>query len=186
MNRLKGFAAAALLLVSTSATASDWRMDPAASSLEFAATYEREPAPGRFKQFDTRLRFDPARPQDSELHVTVTLASADMGSAELNEGMREPDWFDMARFPKAEFRARGLRRDAPNRYTARGTLDLKGVKQEIAVPFTWSVTNDKAVMEGELTLKRTLFGVGSGEWATDSPIGLDVKVKFRVALRKGT
>jgi polyisoprenoid-binding protein YceI len=41
-------------------------------------------------------------------------------------------------------------------------------------------------MAGELTLDRTRFGIGSGEWATPDPIGLDVKVKFKVTLRRGS
>jgi polyisoprenoid-binding protein YceI len=40
-------------------------------------------------------------------------------------------------------------------------------------------------MDGEFTVKRGDFGIGSGEWATTSVIGADVKVKFSVRLGKG-
>ena len=40
------------------ARAADWKMDAAASRLEFTATFERTAAPGVFRQFDPRLRFD--------------------------------------------------------------------------------------------------------------------------------
>jgi hypothetical protein len=40
-------------------------------------------------------------------------------------------------------------------------------------------------MEGEFTVKRGAFGIGTGEWAASDVIGADVKVKFRVTLRKG-
>ena len=67
---------------------------------------------------------------------------------------------------------------------ARGTLLLKGVKQPVEVPFSWTASADGAVMEGELTVKRGAFGIGTGEWAETNVIGADVKVKFKVKLRK--
>jgi polyisoprenoid-binding protein YceI len=67
---------------------------------------------------------------------------------------------------------------------ARGTLTLKGVKQPVEVPFTWAPSGDGAIMEGELTLRRGDFGIGLGEWKTTGTIGAEVKVKFRIKLRK--
>ena len=49
------------------ALAAEWKMDPANSRLEFAATFEKAPAPGLFKEFDTRLDFDPAKPAGGRL-----------------------------------------------------------------------------------------------------------------------
>jgi len=39
-------------------------------------------------------------------------------------------------------------------------------------------------MEGELTVKRGAFGIGTGEWAATNVIGADVRVKFKVKLHK--
>jgi polyisoprenoid-binding protein YceI len=64
-------------------------------------------------------------------------------------------------------------------------LSLKGVQQPVEVPFTWTETGEAARMEGEFNVKRGAFGIGTGEWATTSVIGADVKVKFSVRLRKG-
>jgi polyisoprenoid-binding protein YceI len=160
-----------------------WKMDPAGSKLEFIATFEKTPAPGVFKEFDARLRFDPGKPAGGSLDVTVKVTSADMGIADVNKEIRNKDWFDYSGFPQAEFHSTDLRRDG-NRYVARGTLALKGVKQAVEVPFTWAASGDGAVMEGELTLKRGDFGIGLGEWKATDTIGADVKVKFKVKLRK--
>lgn len=166
------------------ALAADWRMDPSGSKLEFIATFERTPAPGMFKEFDTRLRFDPEQPAGGRLDVTVKVTSADMSIPDVNKEIRGKDWFDYAGFPQAEFRSNDLRRAQGNRYVARGTLSLKGAKQAVEVPFTWTGDAERATMEGELTLKRGAFGIGLGEWAATNVIGADVKVKFTVRLRK--
>ena len=166
------------------AQGADWKMDPAGSKLEFIATFEKTPAPGAFKEFDARLRFDPEKPAGGSLDVTVKVTSADMNIADVNKEIRGKDWFDYAGFPKAEFRSTDLRRAQGNHYVARGTLSLKGVKQPVEVPFTWTGSAEGAVMEGELTVKRGAFGIGAGEWAASDVIGADVKVRFKVKLRK--
>ena len=175
-----------LALAPHAAPAADWKMDPAASKLEFIATFEKAPAPGVFKEFDARLRFDPDKPAGSSLEVTVKVTSADMNIADVNKEIRGKDWFDYAGFPQAEFHSTDLRRAGGNRYLARGTLSLKGAKQQVEVPFTWSSSAGGATMEGEFTVKRGAFGIGAGEWAASDVIGADVKVKFRVTLLKGS
>ena len=165
--------------------AADWKMDPAGSKLEFVAIFEKTAAPGVFKEFDARLRFDPDKPAGGSLDVTVKVTSADMNIADVNKEIRGKDWFDYAAFPRAEFRSTDLRRIEGNRYVARGTLLLKGVKQPVEVPFSWTASADGAVIEGELLLSRGAFGIGTGEWAAGDVIGADVKVKFKVKLRKG-
>jgi len=181
---LLGFCGLAVL-APRAVQAADWRMDPAGSRLEFTATFEKAPAPGVFKEFDSRLlRFDPEKPAGASLEVLVKVTSADMSIADVNKEIRGKDWLDYAGFPQAEFRSTDLRRVDGNRYAARGILSLKGVKQAVEVPFTWIPSGDGATMEGELVLKRGAFGIGLGEWAASDVIGADVKVKFRVKLRK--
>ena len=73
---------------------------------------------------------------------------------------------------------------APGRYLARGVLSLKGVKKELEVPFTWQEAGNAATMEGDLNVERLPFGIGTGEWGNGNTIGLGVRVKFNVRLRK--
>ena len=176
----------ALLAASTAALpalAADWKMDPSGSRLEFVATFEKNAAPGVFKEFDTHLAFDPEKPAGGKLDVTIKVTSADMNIADVNKEIRNKDWFDYAGFPQAEFHSTDLRREGKG-YVAHGTLTLKGVKQGVVVPFTWAASGDGAVMEGELVLKRGIFGIGLGEWKATDTIGAEVNVKFRVKLKK--
>ena len=92
-----------------------WKMDPSGSKLEFIATFEKTAASGVFKEFDARLRFDPAKPAGGSLDVTVKVTSADMGIADVNKEIRNKDWFDYSAFPQAEFHSD---RPAPRRQSA--------------------------------------------------------------------
>lgn len=188
MKKLVCFAALLACAALQHARAAEWKMDPAGSRLEFIATFEKTPAPGVFKEFDVRLSFDPEKPAGSRLDVAIRVASADMVSAEINKAIAGIDWFDFARHQQAEFHATDIRRLPANppssRYAARGTLTLKGVPQPVEVPFTWNAAAEGATMDGEFTVKRGPFGIGTGEWAATDVIGSDVTVKFRVRLHK--
>ncbi|MDN8613359.1 YceI family protein [Variovorax ginsengisoli] len=170
------------------ARAADWKMAPAGSRLEFAAQFEKTPAPGIFKDFDVRLGLDGDSPAGGRLDVTIRVASADMASADINKAIAGAEWFDVARYPVAEFHATEIRR-APagspaGRFIARGTLALKGVTQPLEVPLAWTAAAGGATLDGEFSVKRSLFGIGTGEWAATSVIGADVNVKFHVQLRE--
>jgi len=167
------------------AEAANWKMDAGTSRLEFAATFEKTVAPGVFREFDTRMRMDADLPAEGRLDVTIVVTSADMNSADVNKAISGAEWFDFARFPRAEFHSSDIRRTDASRYLARGMLNLKGVQQLVEVPFTWTETGDAARMDGEFIVKRGAFGIGTGDWAATSVIGADVKIKFNVRLRKG-
>ena len=176
-----GICAAALASL---AQATDWKSDAARSRLEFVATFEKAPVPGVFKDFDASLRFDPEKPAGGTFDVTIRVTSADMNVPDVNKEIGGKDWFDYAGFPRAEFHSADVRRTGGNRYVARGALSLKGMKQPLEVPFVWTVSGDGAIMDGEFTVKRGAFAIGTGEWEKSDVIGADVKVKFRVTLRK--
>jgi polyisoprenoid-binding protein YceI len=178
------FVAAVFLSVPAGAEPADWTMDVATSRLEFAATFEGNAAPGIFRAFETRMHFDAAKPADGRIDVAIMIESADMNSADVNKAIGGPDWFDFARFPRAEFHSADIQSVGGSRYLARGILKLKGVQQPVDVPFSWVEANGSAGMDGEFVVARGAFGIGAGQWASTKVIGPDVTIKFHVRLRR--
>ncbi len=171
-----------LVLHAPSAGAADWIFAPAASRLEFVATYQNQQVPGVFRRFDVHLALHPGTPAGNRLEVSVFLDSADMNSADINRTIVKPEWFHASRFPSAKFESTEITADGDHHYLAKGTLSLKGMQRRISVPFFWRETGRSASMNGEMVLNRADFGIGSGEWAAASPIGINVTVRFNVKL----
>lgn len=163
------------------AQADEWR-SKAGSRFGFETTFEGVAMPGDFAKFAVALSFDPARPVDGSLRVTVDLAAADMGDPDMNAVLYEPAWFDTQQFAAALYTSSEIVERSPGQFLAKGTLDLKGIREPVEVPFAWERSGDAAVMTGELTLDRTRFDVGSGEWASGDAIGIEVKLSFTVQL----
>ena len=178
---LAGLLVAASAVSAQTASAVNYVQAPG-SMLAFAGTYQGEVFTGRFPQFDTRVSFDPAHPEQGSLDVSITLATATTANADYDDQMRGDAFFDVARYRQAHYAARGFRRLGGNRYAADGTLSLHGISKPITLQFTWT-PGAHPVLAGKATVKRLDFGIGSGDWADTDLIPDAIAVSTRVILQ---
>jgi len=164
--------------------AAEWAMDPGNSLLTFVATYEGQPVTGIFHEFKMDFTFDAQHPEEGKLTVTISTNRSDMHSDDINEAIKGPQWFATEQYPQAKFTSERISQTAPDHFVATGTLSLKGVSRIVQVPFTWNRSDDKAIMAGMLTVLRTDFNIGTGEWSAGRPIGREIEISFRVNLKK--
>jgi len=164
------------------ARAANWVSDAADSRLEFFVSYEGAEAAGEFLEFDVQLELAPRNTQESKLLVEVNVASATMHSADLDEAIAAPEWFDVQNFPMAEFRSDQIVPEGPDRYRADGTVTIRGVSKLVSVPIRWQQDDGLTAIGGELVLSRMDYGIGAGEWANDDLIAHAVRVRFDIRL----
>lgn len=175
----------AVLVVATAANpepCATWYSVADHSELHFIANFEGAPAPGEFHRFSVCMDFDPEQLRAGRLEVRVDITSADMASADVNEAIAGPEWFDFVQFPQAHFLSEEIAGDGDAMFVAHGRLTLKGMERDIDVPFSWQSEGAARYIKGELTLERSDFNIGSGEWSEDDAIGFDVTVRFEVKL----
>ena len=184
MNLIRNACFMVLLLAVMPTQATDWQSQ-SDGKITFEVTFEDVPVQGQFGRFDVELKFDPKKLDTSRLRVTVDLSAADMGDPDMNAGIADPDWFSVGKFPKAVFESERIQAGSAGKFVATGVLNLKGVSKPVSVPFSWSEKGKRANMRGEFIVQRTGFNVGSGEWASADPIGIDVKLQFNVSLKRG-
>jgi len=169
-------AAAAAIAVPAAAAARPYAVDPAASKLGFTGTFDGRPFSGVFQKWDAQIDFDPARLAQSKATVVIQTGSVRTGTAEYDKTIAEPAWFNVRQFPTAKFVATSFRKTGANSYEARGQLTIRNVSRPVALPFTLEQQGPRTRMRGDLTLDRTQFGVGAGEFSGDAPLAKAVKV----------
>lgn len=155
----------------------DWTVS-SGGKLGFTARWNGEAINGSFGRWDAEIRFSPDDLAASRIKVGVDLASADTGDAQRDDSLRGSDFFDSGAHPKAVFTARDIRHLGGDRYEARGTLDLRGVRKPATIGFTLRIDGDKARVTGNARVDRTAFGVGQGEWASTDAIAASVNIDF--------
>ena len=114
----------------------------------------------------------------------MSLAGADMGDPDMNTIIADPVWFDVASFPQAVFESDRIEQTGLGEFVATGILNLKGISQDVAVPFSWSDDGLRGDMRGQFALQRIDFNVGSGEWASGDAIGIEVQLQFDIRLER--
>ena len=66
-----------------------------------------------------------------------------------------------------------------HRYSITGKLTLRGVTREVTVPVLLKEEEAIGIFDGQLTLKRSDFKVGEGEWG-DTVVSDDIIIRFRM------
>jgi len=152
------------------------------SEIAFVVTQMGVQIDGNFGRFDAHIDLQPDKPQASSVSISVETASVVLPPDDVQRELAKPDWFDTARFPRAEFRSTRIRALGPDRFEVAGTLTIKGHAREVIVPVSLSRSGATTFVTGKLAIKRLDYGIGQGEWGDTSVVEDEVQIKFKIAL----
>jgi len=159
-------------------------IDASRSSLTATFRQMNVPVEGAFKRISGDVVFDVARPQDARAALDIDLASFDLGPGTEDYAVetRRKDWFDTTRFPRATFTLDCARALGGDRFEARGKLSLKGRVLDLVAQVVRRSESGVQVFEGQLPIRRLVFGIGEGEWRDPSVVADEVVVRFRLVV----
>ena len=155
-------------------------IDAARSQISVQSRQMNVPVEAPFRKFTAQVVFDPGKPEAASARVEIDLNSFDIGDAEINDNVRERNWFDTKNHPSARFVSSSIRPLGGGRYEARGPLTLKGKTLEIAAPFSVRASGADRIFEGVFPIRRLQFDVGDGVWRDTSVVADEVQIKFRL------
>jgi cytochrome b561 len=94
--------------------------------------------------------------------------------------MKETEWFDPARFPKARFVATQFKALGGSSFEAQGRLTIKDKTIPVTLPFTLDLKDDEAKMRAKLSLDRIALGLGVASDPTADWVSRAIEVDIRV------
>lgn len=142
------------------AVPSDWMVKT--GTLELEIIQFGNPVSGNFQDWTAQISFEeePTEGRHGEATVDVAIGSLTLGS--VTQQAMGGDFFNVAEFPTARFQADILASpDGDNQYLAQGSLTLKGTTVPVTLPFQMELDQDRAMMQGAVTLSRLDFGIGT-------------------------
>ncbi|WP_083615173.1 YceI family protein [Paraburkholderia sp. SOS3] len=154
------------------------QIDAAHSTITATSKQMNVPVEGKFTKFSAQLAFDPAKPAAGSAQVDVDMTSYDLGDETYNDEVRGKDWFDAKTFPSATFVSSAIAPAGADRFNVTGKLTIKGKSQTVVVPVTVTTQGAAHVFDGALTIRRSQYDVGLGEWKDTSVVADDVVIKF--------
>ena len=144
------------------------------SKIEWVAGKVTRDHHGSFKNFDGAIEYAGATPQ--KISFDIDLSSIESDTEKLTGHLKSPDFFGVAKYPKATFTSTSLT-PAGTTHMLRGTLDLHGVQKEVAIPVKAEQTADGVRATSEFTINRHDWGI-SYRGAADDLIKDNVLIKL--------
>jgi len=87
---------------------------------------------GHFEDFNGSFVYDPQKPEDSSVHVTVDVRSLDTDHAERDKHLRGSGYFDVETYPSITFASSSYAGSSTSGVLT-GNLNLRGVSKTIAI-----------------------------------------------------
>jgi cytochrome b561 len=153
-------AGAGALPIQDNRAAQVWRIDPSSSSIRFTGQNAGAAFSGQFPRFTGDIAFNPNALARSRVRIAIDTTAITMADAMQATTLRQREWFDVANFDDAEFKAETFRALGGDRFEATGTLEIKGQEIPVVLPFTVTIANGVATMTGEVRIDRVAAGLG--------------------------
>ncbi len=168
------------------ADAPSYKLIKEKSTLKFYAINNGAPVEGQFKNFSAEIKFNPDKLDESKITVEVDTGSVFTDYDEIAKNLLSKDWLAVMDFPKAVFTSKTITRmPSSDNYYAEGTLKLRDKTMPATLNFQLQFADEKnAIAKGYVTIRRTDYGVGQGQWSKDDVVKNEVRVEFRVAAER--
>jgi polyisoprenoid-binding protein YceI len=163
---------------------SEWMVDQSHSKLGFVALMNGQSFGGQFRHWAAQIRFDPNRLDASNVRVLIDTASAVTADQSRDQSLPTADWFAVQTFPRATFTSRHLTSLGGGHYRVDGDLRIRDVSRPVSFPFQVQIQGKNARMAGRLSIDRTTFGVGQGQFKGTETIAAKVDVVITIAATK--
>jgi polyisoprenoid-binding protein YceI len=136
-------------------------ISPANSNIDFVAAKVTRSHNGSFKQFTGSIDLLNSDPAQSVVSVTIDTTSVQTDEGDLTKHLQTPDFFDVAKYPKANFVSTKIEPNTANgtTHTITGNFDLHGIKKSISFPATIQVGPTNVSVNAEFAINRKDFGL---------------------------
>lgn len=149
-----------LVLATSSSAWAQTRWTPVSATVSFKIKNAGLNVDGHFTGLIGTVLFDPEHLAQSSIEASIDAASISTGIELRNNHLKKEEYLNVAKYPKITMKSVSFEKQADGTYKGHFKLILKGVTKEVVIPFTYTVTGDKAVFKGSFTMNRLDYGVG--------------------------
>ena len=156
-----------------------WLLDASHSYVDFSIRHFLAKSKGSFQKIQGVIDFSDTPSMD----VTIDVESINTSNENRDSHLRSDEYFDTAKFPTMTFVSKSFN-NTGNGMSVTGDLTIRDITKEIEFPLIYLGKQDtgrgypSAAFEGEITIKRTEFGVGK----EGVSLGDEVTIEFSLEL----
>lgn len=120
---------------------------------------------GRFNEFEGTFSYDPEKPDESSVEVTIDTSSIDSNHAERDKHLRGGDFLDVDKHAEATFKSTSFKVSDDKKATLVGDLTLHGVTKPVTIDVAISGMGkdpwggERAGFSGTTSINLTDYGI---------------------------
>jgi polyisoprenoid-binding protein YceI len=136
-------------------------VDGATSTVGFIGSKVTGKHEGKFEKISGSITLADGKPEGGKVTFTVETDSVKTDQADLDKHLKNADFFDVQKYPKATFTSTEIKAGGTNGAThmITGDLDLHGVKKSITFPVTITASPDAVTGTAEFSINRKDFQI---------------------------
>jgi polyisoprenoid-binding protein YceI len=169
----------------TAGAGQKYSITPENSKIEFVGSKVTGSHNGSFERFNGEIHHVDNDPAKGHVSIMIDMNSVNTDTPRLTNHLKTPDFFDVAKFPQAQFVSTEIKPGGEKgaTHTITGNLTLHGITKAVTFPATIAVTPDTATVDSNFAINRKDFGVNFAG-ASDDLIRDDVVLKFTIRAKK--
>jgi polyisoprenoid-binding protein YceI len=123
------------LAIPCRAQATDFKVDPDHTSVQFHVRHLFTTVTGRFERFEGKIVFDENDPKKTSVEGSIDTDSVNTNVAKRDKHLKSKDFFWVEKYPKITFRTTGVTDVDPKTKTAKlgGVLTIRGVEKPVVL-----------------------------------------------------
>ena len=140
--------------------AEKYLIKPDTSKIEWDASKVTGAHHGSFEKFSGEIDYT-GTVETSSVSITIDTDSVKADDDGLTKHLKTPDFFDVAKFPKATFKSTAIKAggDKGASHTVTGNLELHGVTKSITFPATIVANPGGVNVDSSFSINRKDFGI---------------------------
>lgn len=168
-------------LLTNQAAGASWNMDADASKITFSYTQSGNKNTGQFDRFSSDIIFDPADLANASISAEIDITSFNSGNSQIDGAVSGSDWFQSSDFATANFQSSAIVDAGDGNYKVTGDLTIKGNTVPVTLTGPITIGGDKASAEMSVSLNRTDYNVGQGDFESETQVAHEVPVTITIA-----
>lgn len=175
MNKKILFSSLAVFLL-FSASASYWLNNWKISD-DYQIQFSARGAKGSFSQLEGIVKFDKNNLQASKVDVSVAVNTIETGNDTKNKHAKNSSWLDAENYPSIKIKSNNFER-SDNGYVMSAQLELRGVKKNVSIPFTFEENDKGGIFQGSFKVNRKDYGIKGPlfGFTVSNEVTIDIKV----------
>lgn len=126
---------------------------------------------GEFKGLKGAINWDATNPTASTFNVSVDANTINTNIDSRDNHLRKEEYFNVAKYPTINFISTSVSTN-----NIAGNLTIKGITKQISFPITVTPSGNGYIFEGNFTINRLDYGVGSSSMVLSDDVKIHLKV----------